>query len=386
MTRPASAREGSTRELGDIGDPISALRSPSGSLISVYADRPSPGGFGALLSDLVKPIKERLGAFDRRIQKGVRWDMERIHGLADEFEADSAPAYAVFASQTDDVFVVEPLAYSTPSVSTIGPRPYLRPLRVLSPSLRSGIMVADRTMARTFVAMGRMVDEVGEALQADIGKPNFGGFAGYEEPGVRAHAWEESVRLWKEAAQRLLEKHVRRPFDYLAIGSHEELTEEITRMLHPYLARLQRVSFGASPHGLGLNQLRAEIAELDVEVCQRRHEALAGRVCDTAWSGGNAVLGLGATLDAANTQAIDSLVVAGQFTRAGAVCDGCGYLDRNARPCPICSASMFLVDDVVAAAMEAVVAAGGRVTQINVPSPLDQSGVGALTRFPVGER
>jgi hypothetical protein len=44
---------------------------------------------------------------------------------------------------------------------------------------------------------------------------------------------------------------------------------------------------------------------------------------------------------------------------------------------------MFPVDDIVAAVMEAGVAAGGTVSQISVASPLDRSGVGALTRFPV---
>jgi hypothetical protein len=38
---------------------------------------------------------------------------------------------------------------------------------------------------------------------------------------------------------------------------------------------------------------------------------------------------------------------------------------------------------VVAAAMEAAVAAGGRVHQLVVASPLDPHGVGALIRFPV---
>jgi hypothetical protein len=43
---------------------------------------------------------------------------------------------------------------------------------------------------------------------------------------------------------------------------------------------------------------------------------------------------------------------------------------------------MFEVDDIVAAAMEATVDAGGHTQQILVSSPLDAHGVGALTRFP----
>jgi hypothetical protein len=49
----------------------------------------------------------------------------------------------------------------------------------------------------------------------------------------------------------------------------------------------------------------------------------------------------------------------------------------------VCGAATFEVDDVVGTVMESAVAAGGKVYQITVASPLDREGVGALTRFPV---
>lgn len=365
------------------GDPIAGLRSAAGSLISVYVGRPAPGGFGALLSDLVKPLRERSESLGRRVQKSVRADTERIHGLAGRFEVEIAPAYAIFASALDDLFVLEPLAHPTPSMSTIGPRPYLRPLRAAPRALRSGILVADRAMARTYLGFAGIVEELQRPLTADIGKRNYGGFAGYEEQGIRAHADEETSKLWREAGSRLLEEHQREPFDYLAIGAHGEAVEEVSRTLHPYLARLHRTSFVANPHGLALSGVRTAIATRDADIRRQRQSALAGRVCDTAWSGGNAVVGLTATLNAANTQAIDTLVVAGRFGRPGAICDNCGHLARQAGTCGVCGSAMFAVEDIVAAVMDATVANGGAVFQIDVPSPLDPRGIGALTRFTV---
>ncbi len=49
----------------------------------------------------------------------------------------------------------------------------------------------------------------------------------------------------------------------------------------------------------------------------------------------------------------------------------------------MCGAGMFEIDDIVAALMESVIAASGSVHQIDVATPLDVHGVGALTRFPV---
>lgn len=365
------------------GDRIADLRSRSGSLISLYAGRPSPGGFGALLSDLLKPIREHSEDLDRIVQKSVRCDTDRIHGLADQLEIDSAPGYAIFASDLDDTFVLEPLGHPAPNVSTIGPRPYMRPLRAAPRAIRSGIIVADHTIARTFTAMEGIVDEVKSPIGADIGNRSWGGFAGYEEQSVRSRADELTTKLWREAGERLLDRHMDRPFDYVAIGGHEETLEDIARTLHPYLARLPRTTFAVNPQGLGMPALRVEVAAMDKQMRKHRQGALAGRVCDTAWSGGNAVLGLQDVIDAANAQAIDTLVVAGPFTRPGCICDSCGHLTRNGETCPVCGAPLFGVDDIVAAAMEAVVASGGGVLQVSVASPLDRYGVGALTRFPV---
>lgn len=365
------------------GDRIADLRSSNGSLISVYAGRPSPGGFGALLSELVKPIRERSEALDRRVQKSVRADTERIHDLADQLEIDSAPGYAIFASEIDDTFLLEPLGHAAPNVSTIGPRPYMRPLRATPRPLRSGIVVADNAHARTFVAVEGIVDELRAPIDAEIGSKSWGGFSGYEEHNVRSRMEELTTRAWREAGDRLLQRHMGRPFDYLAIGSHEETVEEIARNLHPYLARLPRQTFTAGPQTVTVPGLRSEVGDMDKRVRRARQSALAGRVCDTAWSGGNAVLGLQDVVKAANAQAIDTLVVAGPFTKPGAICDSCGHLTRNGDTCPVCGATMFPVDDIVGAVMDATVAAGGNVTQITVASPIDSEGVGALTRFPV---
>lgn len=364
-----------------LADPIADLRSPSGALISLYLDRPSPGGMAALLTDLLRPVRDAAAGRGRAVEKSVRADAERIRSRADQLEADGAPAYVFFASDLDGIFTLEALSHPVPDVSWLGPRPYLRPLRAAPRPLRAGVIVADRARTRVFTASDDLVEEISPPLQADLGKPNYGGFAGYEEQGARSRAEVESSRMWREAAAVLLDRHLSRPFDYLSIGGHEESIEEVARNLHPYLSRLYRTSFVANPQTLTVPALRAQLTEHAAEVRRYRQEALAGRVCDTAWSDGLAVLGLAPTLAAANAQAVDTLVVAGEFAKPGALCDACGFLARSGSECPLCGAAMFEVGDVVAAAMESVISGGGRVQQIQVPSPLDVAGVGALTRF-----
>jgi peptide chain release factor subunit 1 len=359
------------------------MRSPSGSLISVYVDRPSPGGMTALLTDLLKPVKEGAEIRGRSVQKSVRADAERIHRQADQLEAEAAPGYAIFASSVDDIFLVESLTHAVSSISSLGPRPYLRPLRAAPRAWRAGVLVADKTRARVFVVSGDLVEEIDRPLAADIGKPNYGGFAGYDEHVVRSRADDASLKMWREAGALLLERHLERPFDFLSIGGHEETIEEVGRTLHPYLDRLHRSSFVANPQSTSTSSIRVTLREQAEQMRRERHTAVAGRVCDTAWSDGLAVLGLSPALAACNAQAVDTLVVAGEFTLPGAICNECGFLARSGETCPVCGSAMFEVEDIVAAAMESVVATGGKVYQLIVPSPLDSHGVGALIRFPI---
>ena len=338
----------------------------------------------ALLTDLLRPVREAAENKERPVQKSVRADAERIHAHAESLEADSAPAYAIFASDLDGLFTLESLAHPVPNVSSLGPRPYLRPLRAAPRAFRVGVLVADRSQARVFVASGELLDEVSAPLIADIGKSNYGGFSGYEEHTVRGRADEVSTRMWRDAATILLVKHQQRAFDYLAIGGYGETVDDIARSLHPYLARLHRATFQVGPQTLSLHSIRVQLAEQAEEVRRHRESDLARQVCDTAWSDGLAVLGLTPALTACNAQAVDTLVVAGEFMRPGSICNSCGFLARSGDRCRVCGSAMFDVEDIVAAAMEAVVGSGGRTQQILVSSPLDTHGVGALTRFPLG--
>lgn len=366
-----------------LADPIAGLRSPTGALVSVYLNRPSPGGFSALVADTLRPLRERADHLPRSVQKSLQRDSHKIRGLADRLESEPAPSFAVFASDADDIFVVESLTHEIESRATLGPRPYLRPLRVAPRPLRAAVLVADRTQARIFVASGDHLEEVGTPLEADVGKPNYGGFSGYQEHTTRSRADEASARIWREAGARLLDLHQDRTFDFLVIGSLDELAEEIVGQLHPYLADLDRRQLQARPGKMTIPALRPKLADLTAQVRSRRQSALVDQILDTARGGGQAVLGLESSIEAANVMAIDTLVVAGWFTKSGIVCGNCGALGRAGRTCAVCGQATLPVDDVVSELMDAVITGGGTVHQVAIPSQLDHHGVGAVTRYPV---
>jgi hypothetical protein len=367
-----------------VADPIAELRSPEGALISMYMERPSPGGFSALISDLGRDVRDVARARDRVVQKSVEADIHRIRGEADRFELEGVPAYAVFASSVNAIYQIKPLAHPVASRSTLGSRPYLRPLRAEPRPSRTAILVADRAVARVFVGYEGSIAEEGAPLSADAGKANFGGFAGYEEHTVRSRADEVAARLWREAGQRLFDSHQDTPFDSIVIGCQEEAVDDIRNQLHPYLRALPHGSFPVSPSEVSIHRLRHEVDEQNRAIREEREMALVSALMAAASRGTGAVVGLADTLRMANVQGISDLVVAGSFSRPGVMCPACGFLGRDGKVCEVCGTGMHEVADVVAALIDATVEAGGLVHQVVVGSVLDRDGVGALTRFDIG--
>lgn len=361
-------------------DPIAKLHSPSGALISVYVSR-RPQATRAALVDLVKPLRN--SHRPRSVEKSIRADGDRIVDLAGRIETDGAPAAAIFASRAEGIFEYLPLTAPVDDVAMVGPRPHLRPLRAQPRPMRVGVLVADSGRARTYLMSGGGFHELGEELTADRGKDNYGGFAGYEEQRIRSRADEVSTHLWREAGRRLLDAHQDQPLEMVVIGGHEEAFDAMAGQLHTYLQALPQGRMVVDPHTLTRAELIAMVdREVDAQRTLREEETLA-RLLGEVGRRGEAVVGLSEVLMAANAHAVDHLVVAGPYSKPGVICDSCGWLSRTGTECPVCGAGTFEIGDVVSAAMDATIEAGGRVDIVSVASPLDASGVGAILRFRV---
>ncbi len=364
-----------------VTDPIAELRSPAGALISMFIERPAPGGFAALVSDLGRMVRTAAETRTRDVIKSVEADLQRIRSMANDLETESTPAYAVFASDLDKIFAIKPLTHPVSSAAVLGARPYMRPLRAVPRPTRAGILVADRAVARMFVSFDGSIEELGEPLEASIGKANYGGFAGYDEHVVRGKAQETASRLWKEAGHRLLERHFDSSFDFISIGGHEEMLEDIRGGLHPYLLDLPQMTFLASPGTVTPAELRGQLAIQRKMLREESELALARDVLAAAARAEKGIVGINPVIEAANVQAISELVVAGEFSKTGAMCRECGWLTRQPEQCPVCGSQMLEVEDVVSAVMDSTIVNGGRVHQISVGSRLDRDGIGARTRF-----
>jgi Bacterial archaeo-eukaryotic release factor family 10 len=361
-----------------ISEAIASLHSPAGTLVSAYVNR-RPSATRAELVDMLKPLREV--DRDRSAEKAVRADTERLVGLAPRIETEDARAAAVFMSGADGIFEYLPLDCPVEPVASVGPRPYLRPLRSRPRPMRTGVIVAETARARVFERDDAGMSELGDELVADVGKDNFAGFAGYEEHRIRARAEAVAAKMWREAGRRLLEAHRAQPFDLIVVGGHEESLESVAGQLHPYLRSLPQGRVIVDPHTLSISELGGLVADQVAAVRRGRIERLLADFLGEVGRDGQAVAGVAPVLAACNAHAVARLLVAGPFSKPGVVCDACRWLARTGSNCDICGGALYAVHDVVAEAMEVTLEAGGEVEVVDIASPLDADGVGAMLRF-----
>jgi peptide subunit release factor 1 (eRF1) len=198
---------------------------------------------------------------------------------------------------------------------------------------------------------------------------------------VAGQAAAAAHRHLRRAAQVAFHVFREPGFDHLVIGAPEEITKALERELHPYLrdriaARLS-IAVGASDEEICQ-------AALDVEsdVERARELVLVARLREALGTGRGAVAGLEDVLAALVARRVETLLVSDAFEAPGWRCRSCSFIGPRGPACPVCSATMDRVDDVVAEAVEDAVGQSCRVAVCAASADLDVLGqVGALLRY-----
>ena len=355
-------------------------------VLSVYLNRVGTPrdrtSTGARLTELLRPVREAVehGGLSHDAAMSLRADVKTVQSLADRIDADPASA-AVFLCNGADWYEYVSVNRPVWDVARIGNRAYLRPLRAAEAEVRSAAVIFDPRRSVVFVKHGDEFREYGEVVEEAVRKSNYGGFAGYEERGVRSHADAVVQRQFKETAELVFRLFQTEGFDFLFIGGHQESIDEGSKLLHPYVKAHVGGSFVIDTHTMTPALVKEQLIGLEGVAVAEHEVARIQELLDTAGAGGPAVLGIAEVLAAANAKAIDRLIVSGSFTKAGAVCESCGWLSRNGTSCPVCGSVTRPTDDLVDEIIEATIGESGEVLQVSVASALDQKAIGALLRF-----
>lgn len=366
------------RQMDTLGFPV----------LSVYVNlQPGPGSLRtvpARIKDLLAGVEDAAADLPREHRLSLRADVAALENDIGRFGADLGRAVVIFRSNgagIDQQFVLPGPVRDRAVVDTVA---YLRPLEAMIEYYsRYCVAVVGRRFASIFRFSMDQLETWEEMRDQEIRKANFGGFAGYEEQRVRAHADDVAAKHYKTVAGRLAElKRSDGGFDLLIVGGPDQHVEGTIAALPPDVAALVAGEFTIDPGTMTpatvLDHARIVAAAWEESEEQR----LVAELLDAASAGGRAVLGIEAVCPVVNQRAVDVLYVQAGGTKPGTVCTGCGRVSSElGEACADCGAPTRVVPDVIDRLSESVRAAGGSVRHILNPGPLSEYEVGARLRY-----
>jgi peptide chain release factor subunit 1 len=332
------------------------------------------------LEHLVRQGKERATGFGAPAARSIEADLDRITSwVRGGFERSRVRGLAFFACSAEGFFEVVESPRPVRSEVLLNQTPHVRQLQALLDEYeRFAVVLVDRQRARLFRFELGELDEQTEVFDAVPRRRDHGGRSAMN---IQRHTDELAHKHLKHAAEVTFEEVQGRRVDHLILGGPQELVSEFEALLHPYLrervaARLC-VMVTASPE-----EVRQAALGVECEVERRQEARLVSRLRDGVGSGSGGVAGLETTLRALVERRVDMLLVSDGFEAPGWRCPSCRFIAVMGRGCPVCGASMELVDDVVEHAVEEALTNKTRVHIVRENADLDVLGrIGALLRF-----
>ena len=343
------------------------------------------------LKDLLSDIKDDADELARDQRMSLRKDIDALSKSSTGFASDLGRGVAIFRASGAGIDEHVGLPGPVRDRAVLDVSPYLRPLEaMLGHYRRFCVAVVDARFASIFrFRMDNL--ETWEEMRSpamaeeDFRKINYGGFAGYDERRVRAHADEVLVRHYREIASRLDDLFDEEPgYDLLILGGSEVHAAGVVDALPPPLTKCLAGTFVIDTHTMTAatvlehSKLVAEAFEVD----EQRH--LVSRLMDAAAANGAAVIGVDESTDAANQRAVETLVVQADHTAPGTVCGNCGWIAGPTESvCTACGHEPAWVPDIIDALGDSVRSNGGRIRHVIVETKLADEEVGAFLRYPV---
>lgn len=370
-------------------DRLRTLETRGSPVVSVYLGLdPDPDQLRSIatrVKALVNPLREAVAA-DDPAGRPLRDDLDAVVELAGRASADLGRGAALFVGSRSGLKEYVGLPAPVRDRAVVDVAPYLGPMEaMLAQFRRFCAVVVDRRNAwiyRFYMGELEAWEQIGEE---EVRKDNYGGFAGYEEQRVRAHAETVARRLFRSAAGRAAELFRGGDFEFLIVGGQQGNVAAFVGELAPDLQRALAGTFSVDPRTASPADVRSRCREVVAAHERAIDEETVAGLLDAAGAGGRAVLGLDRALDAANQRAVDRLLIETDTLTPGVRCPDCAWVGTKADACPVCGSATRGVPDVVDAMAEVVRSDGGSVRYITARTPLEEHGVGAILRFPAPE-
>lgn len=311
-------------------------------------------------------VASDLDRMEEHVRGGI--DRSRTRGLA------------LFSSSASGWWKVVELPVPVRSQVVVNHTPSIRQLEtVVDEYERFGILLVDRQRARMFVfELGELIDSSELFEQLPRGDDSDHSYTKDHNHSHTAAMLHQHLRHAAEVAFAVFQQQ---GFDRLVVSTPDELGSELVPLLHPYLQERLEARCNI-PVGSSQDEIRAAALEVEAAVERRKEGELIERLREAAGGGRRGALGLQDTLKAIVERRVDTLLVSHGYEAPGWRCMSCGHIAAIGRGCPVCSAEMVQVDDVVDEAVEEALNQSCEVEICVGNADLDVLGrIGALLRY-----
>ncbi|MEO3812656.1 hypothetical protein ABGB17_26950 [Sphaerisporangium sp. B11E5] len=335
----------------------------------------------------IRPLAQD-DSIGRRARLSLRGDIERLEGMRDLDAARlEAGTLAVFSCSGEDMFERVVLPRTLRDRVVVDTTAWARPmLGVLDEYHRSCVVVTDRRSAVAWELYQDEMREIGKVEDAALRKPNYAGWYGLAEHGVRNRADDLARRHYRNTAHMISELFRTGGHELLIIGGHPEEVPTMVEFLPRPLRERLAGTFAVDPRTATPADIRHS-AESIAERYEREEERRrVTDVLERAAAGRPAAIGLNDCLWAGSVAAVQSLLLQEGTTMPGVVCEDSGWLAATGDVCPLCGGPARPTPDVLEALAEAVIDEGGAVEHVVADTELKDHLVAATLRFPLPPR
>lgn len=353
------------------------------SVVSVYLDTDST-------QQSVEAIKLTVRGLLKELQPENQKDGEAIERYLDYSYDWSRPGLAMFSGKGGTFF----RAYESPVAFRnrirLGVRPYVKPLaHFLDHYAHFGVILVDKVNGRFFEyhlgelqASETVTGEEIRKVKDGAGTTFHGrGSISMSGPGGGRHEDEVIGRNLKECAAAANRFFAERPIRRLFIAGQQETVAQFRELLPKQLLSTLAGTFAIDMEA-SESEVRREALMLLRQVNAEREDKLVERMAALKASGGNAVTGLDAVLDAVSNRRVETLIISDGYRVPGYLQADSGFVVANLALSPLAVGELIEVADVVDAAVAQTMSQGGHVEVITEHPTLEAAGrIGAILRY-----
>ena len=382
LAKPGSVRIMQTNQLSpDTLRRLAELRPDGGKVVSIYLNLdPTEFANGAARRTAINSLLDEAGRAAREEDQSVREDVERVRETFSGADFQGAHGLAVFACGGESLLDVIKLPRPVDNAVVIDEAPYIEPLVEVQAGARYGVVLVNRQTERIFRGSRDRLDEVARVFDEVHGRHDQGGWS---QARYQRSVEKEAQDHLKHAADELLRRHKRRPFEALFIGAPEAVFNEFRQRLHPYLSERLAGRIDVDVEHSSVDDVQRAAEETIAAYERGREQEALDRLEQGLAKGGRAASGLEDTLEALNEQRVEILLLEENFDAAGICCPQCGWLGPSGiAACPADGTATMERDDITDLAVRRAIRQSAQVVRVRDDERLERVGsIAAVLRF-----